>query len=687
MNVTHPATARVAQVDDYHGMRIDDPYRWLEDLDSAETAAWVATQDDFAHRLLDRLPEREGLRARLEKLWNYERRTAPARRGSRSFYFRNSGLQNQDILYVQERSNSDERVLLDPNLLSDDGTVSLATSRVSETGRYLAYALSTSGSDWQEWRVRDVGSGKDLIDVVRWAKFSGASWLPDDSGFYYSGFGEQRSGAALADVNRGHRLYLHRLGKAQDADQVVFQDPSHPEWWVEGEVTEDGQYLVVSVDTGAASNNALFVTAAGAVGAPMVPVFAEFDATYQLITNQGSTLVVLTNSGAPNSRIISVPVEPGRAGSSRELVAEAEDALVFASAVGSRIFATYLKDAAAEVRVFDLDGRLDGVVSLPALGAVEGFQGRRRDADTYYSFTSFTTPPTLYRYDIESGRSTVFWRPATAFDPAELVTEQGFATSPDGTRVPVFVSHRRDVVSNAARPTYLTGYGGFRIPMVPSYSSSAVAWMQEGGVWAVAALRGGSEYGEKWHAAGMGPHKQNVFDDFIAVAEWLSTQGWCSPSTLAISGRSNGGLLMGAMLTQRPELFGAVNVGVGVLDMLRYHLFTIGWAWVDEYGSAADQAEFQVLHAYSPVHNIRTGHRYPPTIITTADHDDRVVPLHSFKFAATLQAAQAGEAPVIARIERKAGHGDGKPTSKAIDESADILAFLLHACRGDDWPR
>ncbi len=676
-NLRYPDTRRSDQVDVYHGVQVPDPYRWLEDTDSEETKAWVEAQNKVTFSYLEKVPQRASLRERLTKLWNFERYGTPEKRGGRYFYTRNDGLQNQSVLYVAESLDAPPRELLDPNQLSQDGTVALVGWEVSEDGRYLAYGLAAAGSDWNEWKVKEVATGQDRSDHLRWVKFSGVSWTPDNRGFFYSRYDEPKAGEELTGVNYYQKLYYHTLGEPQDKDRLVYERKDQKEWGFRGEVTEDGRYLVISVWRGTEVKNQVFYQRLDTPAAPVVELLAGFDAEYEFIGNEGSTLWFQTDLDAPLRRVIAIDVEHPERSRWRELIPQAQHVIRGVSAVGDRFLVAYLKDAATQVRVFDLSGRFEREVALPAIGEAGGFGGRRKDDETFYQFTNFTTPPTVYRYEIRSGESTVFRRPQVDFDPQAYETRQVFYHSKDGTRVPMFITHRKGLPLDGNNPTLLYAYGGFDISITPAFSVMNLVWMEQGGVYAVPNLRGGGEYGREWHEAGMKEKKQNVFDDFIAAAQWLIDNKYTCSQKLAIRGGSNGGLLVGAAITQRPDLFGAALPAVGVMDMLRFHKFTIGWAWVSEYGSSDDPGEFRTLIKYSPLHNLKPGTRYPATMITTADHDDRVVPGHSFKFAAELQRAHAGDAPVLIRIETSAGHGAGTPTSKLIDTAADSLAFLL----------
>ncbi|ADV62870.1 prolyl oligopeptidase [Isosphaera pallida ATCC 43644] len=677
---TYPPARKADVVDNYHGTLVADPYRWLEDPDSEETRAWVEAQNAITMPFLEAIPARVPIRERLTQLWNYERWGVPYKEANRYFVSKNDGLQNQAVLYTTESLDGDLRVLLDPNLLSEKGTVALSGLRVSHDGRLMAYGLASAGSDWNEWKVRDVATGEDLEDRLEWIKFSGASWSTDNQGFAYTRYPTPDPNAKLEQVNYFAKLYYHRVGTSQDQDLLLYERPEDKEWRPSGEFTEDGRYLVVTISKGTDAKYKVFVKdleKGGLVDSPAVELVGDFDAEYSLIDNDGSTFFFKTNKDAPLGRVVAIDLTNPSPEHWREIIPEAAETLEGVSLTGGRFFASYLKDARTQVKVYGLDGTFEREVELPGIGTASGFGGKKDSTETFYAFSGFTTPGTIYRYDIATGQSTIFKAPRLTFNPEEYVTEQVFYTSKDGTTIPMFISYRKGLVKDGSNPTYLYGYGGFNISLTPTFSPANLAWMEMGGVLAIPNLRGGGEYGETWHQAGTKLNKQNVFDDFIAAAQWLIAQGYTSTPKLAIGGGSNGGLLVGACMTQRPDLFGAALPAVGVMDMLRFHLFTIGWAWKDDYGSSEDPELFQALFKYSPLHNIKPGTCYPATLITTADHDDRVVPAHSFKFAAALQAAQSCDKPTLIRIEVDAGHGAGKPTSKTIEEIADRWAFLV----------
>jgi prolyl oligopeptidase len=676
--IQYPNTPREEIVEEFHGVKVSDPYRWLEDDHSPETEAWVTAQNQLTFSFLKQIPAREKIRQRMTELWNFEKFGIPFKKGGRYFFTRNDGLQNQSPLYWLENLADEPRLLIDPNQLSADGTVALVNAAINRDGTRLAYSISGAGSDWQEIHLRPVGGpGSDLPDMIRWVKFSGISWTADGKGFYYCRYDEPAPGSDYKSQNYFHKLYYHRLGESQEGDRLVYERPDQKEWLFYGEVSNDGRYLVITVSVGTQQANAIFYQDLAASGSEVTPLLTGFDAEYIFLGNDGPRFYFRTDKGAPLGRVVSVDIQQPGEDALQGLVPEAGDTLQFASIVGDQMFLAYLHDAHSQVKVYSLNGALHGEVGLPGIGSAVGFTGSREDRETFYLFTSFTDPGSIYHYDLESGKSTLFRQPRTSFSPQDYVTEQVFYNSKDGTRVPMFLVHKPGLRRDGNNPTILYGYGGFNIPVTPAFSVLYLVWMEMGGLVAVANLRGGSEYGKAWHEAGMKLNKQNVFDDFIAAAEWLIANRYTRRPKLAILGRSNGGLLVGACLTQRPDLYGACIPVVGVLDMLRFHKWTIGWAWVSDYGSVEEPDEFRALLAYSPYHNIRPGMKYPPTLVTTGDHDDRVFPAHSFKFAAALQAAQSGEDPVLIRIDVRAGHGLGKPTAKLIEEASDQLAFLV----------
>ena len=664
-------------MDEYHGVRVPDPYRWLEELDSPRTRAWIEAENRLTEDFLSTLAQRESIRRRLTELWNHERYGVPWKAGGRYFFSRNDGLQNQSVIFTQESLDDTPRALIDPNAFSEDGTVALSGTAVSPDGRYFAYAVSEGGSDWDEWRVREIDSGRDLPDRIRWVKFSRVSWSADSQGFYYSRYREPKDEHQLKAVNYHQKLYYHRLGDPQEKDRLIYERPDHKEWSFDAQATEDGHYLVIEVEHGTEDRNLVYYKDLSRPDNPIVPLIDTWEADYIFLGNRGSVLWFLTDREAPRYRIIGIDLEQPGPEHWIEAVPQQRDTIESASYLNQGFVVTYMHDARHRVVVHPLEGD-PWELELPGIGSVSGFTGKPDDRETFYAWTGFNTPARIYRLDLGRRESRLFRAPQVDFDPDDYVTRQVFYESRDGTRIPMFISHRRDLQPNGRLPTLLYGYGGFNISLTPWFSVRNLAWMEMGGVLAVPNLRGGGEYGKEWHEAGIKLNKQNVFDDFISAAEWLIGNGYTSPGHLGIHGGSNGGLLVAAVMLQRPDLFQAVVPAVGVLDMLRFNRFTIGWAWESDYGSPRDPQEFKALFAYSPLHNVKPGTAYPATLIVTADHDDRVFPAHSFKFAATLQHAQAGEAPILIRIETRAGHGAGKPTSKRIEEASDILAFLHH---------
>ena len=674
----YPDTRKGTVVDDYHGTKVADPYRWLEDTDSEETAQWVAAQNAVTFSVLEQLPKREAFKQRLTEIWNYERFSVPTKRGKRYFFRKNDGLQNQSVLYVQEGLNGKPRVLIDPNTLSDDGTVSLASTSVSPDGQWLAYALADGGSDWRSVRVKNIATGEDLLGSLEHIKFSGMEWTKDSRGFFYSRYpGKDGTFDDLAN----QKLYYHRIGTLQSEDVVVYERPDQPKWGFYASVTENGRYAVIGTWKGAESKNKLAVLdlqdpQRPQFGAKAVPIVDDFAARYDLVGSQGDTLFIFTTAGAPRGKIIAVDAKrPGKA-HWRTVRPEDSDTIEGVGFVGGKLIVVAMRDAAHRMHVLHTDGRLDREIQLPGLGSISSVSGEADDPELFFGYESYLQPDTNYRANLDTGQVAVFQQPTIDFDTSQYTTEQVFYTSRDGTRVPMFITHKKGLKRDGTHQTLLYGYGGFNVSLTPGFSISRLGWLDAGGVLAVANLRGGGEYGEAWHKAGTRENKQNVFDDFIAAGEYLVAKQWTTPSRLGIQGGSNGGLLVGAVANQRPDLFAVALPAVGVMDMLRFHKFTIGWAWTPDYGSSDDPEGFEYLYAYSPLHNLKTGTDYPATLVTTADHDDRVVPGHSFKYAAALQAAHSGEDPVLIRIETRAGHGAGKPTSKRIAEAADLWAFL-----------
>jgi prolyl oligopeptidase len=678
-SLAYPKTQRIDQVDDYHGTRVADPYRWLEDdvRTSEEVAAWVKAENKLTFDYLRKLPRRQAIVDRLTQLWDFEKLSPPSRHGGRYFQTRNSGLQNQSVVYTMKTLEEEPRILLDPNQWAEDGTVALAGSAVSEDGSYFAYGVAKGGSDWRTWHVLEIDTGKVLPDKVEWVKFSSATWSPDSKGFFYGRYDAPEEGAAFQKVNLNQELYYHRIGTSQEQDVLVYKRPDHPDWGFSPSVTDDGRYLVITIwKSSDRKYRVVYKDLHEPLGMPL-DLIDSFENEYDFVGSDGAIFYFETDFEAPRRRLIAIELRnPGKK-HWKEIIPESKDTLVGVSMVGNLFVAKYLKDAHSAVRLFREDGRLVREVELPGIGSVSGFGGERKDSETFYGFSSFTMPPSTYRYDLITGESELLERAKVDFQPEDYEVEQVFTTSKDGTKVPMFLSHKKGIQLDGTNPTLLYGYGGFNISLTPYFSISRLQWMEMGGVFAMVNLRGGGEYGKAWHLAGTKLTKQNTFEDLYGAARWLFEKGYTRPGKLAIQGGSNGGLLVGAALTQHPEMFGACLPAVGVMDMLRYHKFTAGRFWVSDYGSSDNAEEFQALRKYSPYHNIKRGTHYPPTLITTADTDDRVVPGHSFKFAAALQRAQAGEAPVLIRIEEKAGHGAGTPTSKIIAQIADQWSFLV----------
>lgn len=679
--LVYPAAVRGDHVDDYQGVKVPDPYRWMEDIDSPQTRAWVEAEARLSAAYLAAIPGRNDIARRLKRIWNYERWDPPQRHGAYWFYLHNDGLQNQGVTYVTtDPATTPGRVLLDPNTLSSDGTIALRERAFSDDGKLFAYALSDAGSDWQIWRVRDVATGKDLPDEIRWSKAGGASFRKDNSGFYYTAYDAPKTENALKAANQYQKLYFHRLGTPQSADPLVYTRNDDPEWFVSGSVTDDGHYLVIQANHGDEVQNTVLVQDLSVANAPLVPVIPQPTFLYTVIGNVGTKLFIQTDDGAARYRIIAIDLGKPARENWQTVVPESADTLDSASLVGGQIVAVYLKDAHSAVRRYTTDGKPLSDVKLEGLGSVVGFQGRLEDSASYYVYGSFTVPPSVYRLDLKSGVSTLWRQPKLeGYSPAEYQAVQVFYPSKDGTRVPMYIVSRAGTKLDGANPTILYGYGGFNISEEPSFSPSVAGWIEMGGVFALANLRGGGEYGRAWHEAGMKTHKQNVFDDFVAAAQYLIAQKWTNPKRLAIRGGSNGGLLVGATLEQHPELFAAAVPQVGVMDMLRFRNFTVGKGWESDYGSVDNPDEFRAILKYSPLQNVKAGVRYPPVLVTTGDHDDRVFPAHSFKFTAAMQNAHPQGNPILIRIETRAGHGSGKPTAKQIDEMADIYAFIRNA--------
>ena len=685
----YPTAPRGDHVDVYHGTKVADPYRWLEDLDSPQTTAWVAAQNRLTFGFLETLPQRAAFRERLTTLWNYPRTGVPFKQGGRYFFSKNSGLQNQAVFYVQETLGAEPRVLIDPNGLSTDGTVALTATHVSPDGKRVAYGTAAAGSDWNEFRVRSVDTGQDTADVIKWIKFSGFGWTKDSRGFFYSRFPAPTvnagTGKTFGELAR-QRLYFHRLGTAQSEDRLIREIPAEPQWRIRGQTTEDGRYLAVTIFRGSSSENLLSYVdlvdpRAPQIGGPVHPIVTEWGAEFDVIGNDGPSLYVLTTFDAPRRRLVAIDLARPEPRHWKTLIPQTDDVINSAEIIGGHFVVRTMHDASSRLAVFAKDGTPRGTIALPGIGTVGSVSGREDENEFFYSFTSFATPTTNFRHDLATNKGEVFVAPHVAFNPGDYETKQVFYQSKDGTRVPMFITHRKGLKPDGKTPTLLYAYGGFNQSLTPAFSVANLVWMEAGGIYALPNLRGGGEFGQAWHEAGTKERKQNVFDDFIAAAEWLFRNGYTSPEKLVLSGGSNGGLLVGAVVNQRPDLCRVAWPAVGVMDMLRFHKFTIGYAWTSDYGSSDDAAGFNYLSDYSPLHTVKTGAKYPAVLVTTGDHDDRVHPAHSFKYVATLQAAVANDRtnrPALIRIETNAGHGAGKPTSKLIEESADKLAFAAH---------
>ncbi len=708
--MTYSPTKKIDHVDELHGVQVPDPYRWLEDdvRVSTDVADWVAAKNKETFAYLGSIPQRDAIKTRLTELWNYEKYGAPFKAGRRYCYFKNDGLQNQSVLYKLDSLNSEPSVLIDPNAWSKDGTVALGATSFSDDGRYVAYSVADAGSDWNTWRIIEIETGRLLADELRWVKFSGANWTPDNKGFFYCRYDEPPAGAAFQKTNLNQKVFYHRVGTAQSEDVLVYKRPDEPTWGFGLKVSEDGRYLVINIWKGTDDKyRVLYKDLTEPFGMP-IDLIENFDNEYSFIGNDGTTFYFVTDLDAPRKRIVAIdiasgsPVAPRQEARAtndapnandaanqnepqasrprprvREVIAQSTETLVNADIVGNQFVLTYLKDAKTQVKLHAIDGKFVREVAFPGIGTAAGFGGKRTDTETFYSFSSFATPPSTFRFDLLTGESTLLRQAKVKFNPDDYLVEQVFYPSKDGTKVPMFITRKKTTKLDGTNPTLLYAYGGFAISLTPSFSVSRVAWLEMGGILAIPNLRGGGEYGEEWHKAGTKLKKQNVFDDFIASAEWLIANKYTSSKKLAIQGGSNGGLLVGACLTQRPDLYAACLPAVGVMDMLRFHKFTAGRFWVDDFGSADNPDEFKALLAYSPYHNLKPNTKYPATLVTTADTDDRVVPGHSFKFAARLQEHHTGDAPTLIRIETRAGHGAGKPTTKLIEEAADLWAFLV----------
>lgn len=672
----YPETKKTDQVDDYFGVKVSDPYRWLEDDNSAETKEWVKEQNAVTEKYLETIPYREKIRKRLETLWNYPRYSSPFKRGDYYYFYKNDGLQNQSVLYRQKGLNGTPEVFLDPNKMSADGTAAISTPSFSKNQKYAVYMESQAGSDWQVAKVMNVDSKELLPDVINFIKFSGISWNSDD-GFYYSRYPEPDESQKLTRQNQFHKVYYHTIGKPQSEDVLIYDDPEHPLRNVGASLTEDQRFLVLRKTEGT-SGSEIWLKDMSQKNSAFNVLVKGFEGENSVVDNVGGKILLKTNLGAPNFRVVLVDPENPDKANWKTVIAERQELLQSANIVGGKLFLTYLKDASSRVYQADMNGKIEKEIKLPGIGTASGFGGRNKDYEIFYTFSSYNIPPTIYKYDIPTGKTSVFRTSEVKLDTKDYITKQLFFTSKDGAKVPMFLTYKKGLKLDGNNPVLLYGYGGFNIPMTPGFSVSNAFFAEQGGIYVVVNLRGGSEYGESWHKAGMLQNKQHVFDDMIAAAEFLVKEKYTNPSKIAVRGGSNGGLLVGAVMTQRPDLFKVAIPQVGVMDMLRYHKFTIGWAWATEYGRSDKEEDFKNLYSYSPLHNLKKGVSYPATLVTTADHDDRVVPAHSFKFAATLQEDNAGPNPTLIRIESKAGHGAGKPTSKQIDEATDIWSFVMY---------
>lgn len=676
MTLTYPETKKVDTVDVYFGTKVADPYRWLEDDLSEETAEWVKKQNELTFGYLSKIPFRDKIKARLEKLWNYEKISAPVKHGDYYYFYKNDGLQNQYVMYRSKNEDgSNAEVFLDPNKFSEDGTVSLAGGSFTKDGSLYAYLISEGGSDWRKIIVRNTQTNEIIEDTLVDVKFSGVSWK-GNQGFYYSSYDKPKKGSQLSGKTQFHKLYYHKLGTEQKNDPLIFGGEKQARRYIGADLTEDERYLIISA-ANSTSGNELYIKDLSIPNSKIIPVVDNFDSESMIIDNEGSKLFIETNLNAPNNRVVTVDASNPKPENWKDLIPETENVLN-ASTGGGFIFASYMVDVKSKIIQYDYEGKKVREIELPTSGTASGFSAKKEDDHLYFTFTSFTYPGTIFKYDIKSGKSELYWKPAIDFNPDDYVTEQVFYKSKDGTKIPMYIVYKKGLKKNGKNPTYLYAYGGFNISLTPRFSTAMIVWLENGGVYAQPNIRGGGEYGEKWHLAGTKMHKQNVFDDFIAAAEYLKNQKYTSTDYLAIAGGSNGGLLIGATITQRPDLAKVAFPAVGVLDMLRYHKFTAGAGWAYDYGTSEESEEmFKYLLAYSPLHNVKDD-EYPATLITTADHDDRVVPAHSFKFAATLQEHQKGKNPILIRIETKAGHGAGTPTSKIIEQYADRWAFAYY---------
>ena len=673
----YPKPRRVDQVDDFHGVKVADPYRWMEDTESKEMRDWIDAENRLTESYLSTIPERDAIRAKLTEMWNYERYGAPFKIADGFYiYTKNDGLQNQAVWYRAKSIDDPGTVFFDPNKLRSDGTAALNGSNFTDDGKLWAYGVSEAGSDRTTWRVRNTETGQDLPDVLAPNRQGVSAWLKDNSGFFYSSYAPAKAGEELKQQTKFQKIYFHKLGTPQSEDQVVYERPDNGDYFSGAQITEDGEFLLVTVGKGTERMNMVYVKNLKADRAAFMPIVENLDNSWSFIGNKGNEFYFDTDKDAPRGRVMKVDI-----GTSplkwTEVVPQSADTLDNVSWINDQLVTNYLKDAYTAIKIYDLDGKHVRDVELPGIGSAGGFGGKQKDTETFYTYSSFNAPPTIYRYDMKTGKSTLFRQAKVKFDPSNYEVKQVFYPSKDGTKIPMFLTYKKGIKLNGKNPTLLYGYGGFNIPQTPGFSVSRVAWLEMGGVYAVACLRGGSEYGKDWWKGGSRLNKQNTFDDFAYAGKWLIANKYTSTPKLAINGGSNGGLLVGATLNQNPGLFGAAVPQVGVMDMLRFDKFTIGWAWTSDYGYTKDPADFKVMYAYSPYHNAKPGTKYPPVLVTTADHDDRVFPAHSFKYTAAMQYAQAGNAPVLIRIQTRGGHGAGLPTALAIQQQADIFAFLV----------
>ena len=676
--IQYPTTKKGETTEDYHGTKVADPYRWLEDDNSEETKAWVQAQNKVTFDYLATLPQRDKIKKRLEELWNYPRYSSPSKKNEHYYFYKNDGLQNQAVLYRQKGLDGKPEEFLNPNTLNKEGIAALGSTSFSKSGKYFAYSVAVAGSDWQEGYIMETATRKVLTDKIRWIKFSGFSWKGDE-GFYYSGYDQPDEKTKLSKQNQFHKVFYHKLGTDQSADELIYEDKEHPLRYHSAGLTEDKRFLILQISEGTSGAEIRYWDLQDPGQEKFKVLIPGFSTEPDVIdSNPEGELLVRTNDGAPNYQVVLINPKSPEKENWKPIIPEKEEALQGVGTAGGNMFASYLKDASTKVYQYNYSGELIREISLPGIGSAGGFGGEKEDKEFFYTFSSFSTPPSIYRYNIATGKSTLFRKTEVKLKTEDFVTEQVFFTSKDGTKVPMFLTYKKGMVKNGQNPVLIYGYGGFNIPVTPGFSTSNAFFIEQGGIYVSVTLRGGSEYGEKWHKAGMLENKQNVFDDFIGAAEHLVKEKYTNSQKIAIRGGSNGGLLVGAVMTQRPDLFKVALPAVGVLDMLRYHKFTVGWGWAVEYGNADSAKQFPYLYKYSPYHNLKQGVSYPATLVTTADHDDRVVPAHSFKFAARLQEYHTGANPVLIRVDVNAGHGAGKPTSKQIDEATDIWSFVMH---------